>query len=92
MAPFYEQRVRGKLGVFAGNRDRPSGNGSVAGSLPLVDHTRVCGATDAHAGTTATTKYLNRYVYIAAVVVCCGEVGMRGETAWLLGMGTVRDF
>ncbi len=68
------------------------GNGAVAGSLPLVDHTRVCGAIDERAGTTATTKYLNRYVYIAAVVVCCGEVGMLGKTACLLGMGTVRDF
>ena len=41
MAPFYGRRVRGKLGVFAGNRDWPSGNGAVGtlcwfGSLSLV--------------------------------------------------------
>src|SRR3954464_15846285 len=42
--------------------------------------------------TTATTKNINRYVFIAVVVVCCGEVGMRGETAWLLDAGQVRDF
>ena len=41
---------------------------------------------------TATTKNINRYVFIAVVVVCCGEVGMRGETAWLLGAGQVRVF
>ena len=41
---------------------------------------------------TATTKYFYMYVFIAVVVVCCGEVGMRGETAWTLGAGLVRDF
>ena len=42
--------------------------------------------------TTATTKYFYMYVYIAVVVVCCGEVGMRGETAWGRAARLVRDF
>jgi hypothetical protein len=42
--------------------------------------------------TTATTKYFYMYVFIAVVVVCCGEVGMRGETAWKLAARAVPDF
>jgi hypothetical protein len=41
---------------------------------------------------TATTKYFYMYVFIAVAVVCCGEVGMRGETAWIMEEGRVRVF
>jgi hypothetical protein len=41
---------------------------------------------------TATTKYLYMYVFIAVAVVCCGEVGMRSKTAWVLDERKVRVF
>jgi hypothetical protein len=42
--------------------------------------------------TTATTKYFSIYVFIAVVVVCCGEVGMRGKTVWAGAARAMRDF